>query len=315
MHSTTLAKRFLAPALVFLGVFLVLPVLLGVFLSFFRIESAFAGFPYSFRFAGLSNYAAVLSNALFWNSALYSLVYTAGVTAGTLVLGIGGSMLLRRAFVGRSVVRTLMLLSWLVPTYIVGLLWGFLWQQDIGLVNRLLFDVLHIDALTTPLGVSWETVDGVLVRPRWFDGSNAAWAVAIPAVWHAWPFAMAMCLAARQAIPRTVYEAAEMDGVGKLEQFLYITLPLLRPALVALFVQNLVLNAYTFNIVVMLFGGGTGFPSKTADLILPYAFRLTFQQQSWNLGGGLAISTLVMTAMTIVLLASFRKMQQKLGES
>jgi multiple sugar transport system permease protein len=78
----------------------------------------------------------------------------------------------------------------------------------------------------------------------------------------------------------------------------------------AVFIQNLVLNAYSFNIVVMLFGSGTGYPSKTADLILPYIFRVAFQQQSWNLGGGLALSTLLMAAMTAVLLLSYRKLQR-----
>jgi multiple sugar transport system permease protein len=298
-----LARRFLIPVLVFLGLCLLFPVLLGVGLSFFDIESEFAGFPYSFAFSGFENYKKAFAEAGFWNSVMNSIIYTVGVTAGTLSLGLVAAMLVQKPFWGRGACRSVMLLSWIVPTYIVGILWGFMWQQDTGLVNRVLFDLLHIDSIGSWFGISAS-------RIRWFDGENAAWAIALPAIWHFWPFAMAMFSAAFNAIPKEVYEASEMDGVGRLEQFLYITLPLLRPAILAMFIQNLILNAYSFNIVVMLFGSGTGYPSKTADLILPYVFRATFQQQSWNLGGGLALSTLLMAAMTAVLLFSYRKLQR-----
>ena len=114
---------------------------------------------------------------------------------------------------GQKVVRTLMLTPWIVPSYVVAVLWGFMWQSDVGIVNKVLVDYTHL----------------LSDRPVWLLGPHTMWAIIIPSVWRGLPFAMLIFLAGLQALPKELYEAAAIDGAGALRRFRYITLPLMRP--------------------------------------------------------------------------------------
>ena len=114
---------------------------------------------------------------------------------------------------GQRLVRTLMLTPWIVPSFVVAVLWQFMWQSDVGIVNKVLVDYTHL------LGE----------RPIWLLGENTMWAIVIPSVWRGLPFAMIFFLAGLQAMPHELHEAAAIDGAGPLRRFRYITLPLLRP--------------------------------------------------------------------------------------
>ncbi len=207
--------------------------------------------------------------------------YTILVTLGTSVLGMIGALLLNRTFRGRSAARTLMLFPWVVPTYVVGLLWGFMWQQDTGIVNIVL-QGLHL-------------VSG---KPVWLLGPNTLWAIVIPTIWRFWPYSMIMILAGLQSIPHEVYEAADLDGATMWQKFRRITMPLLAPVWAILLLNGLIFNVYSFNIVIMMFGNGSGFPGKYGDLLMTAIFRNSFQM--WDFGHGAAMSVLLMIIMLAV---------------
>jgi multiple sugar transport system permease protein len=310
-----LIAAFLVPALLFLLVFLLFPLGLGFYLSFLDSGRGALDESFSAPFVEFSNYRDVF---LFhdgawreglWDAVRNTIVYTACVSAGTIALGLMGALLIFRRFKGHSLARTLLLLSWIVPSYVVGVLWGFMWQQEEGIINTLLFDILRFDIFSGWFGVQWDyTLSGELLRPRWLTGENTIWAIIIPAIWHYWPFAMIMFFAGLSAVPREIYEAAELDGAGKSERFFYITLPVLRPVLFLVLLQSLITSVYSFNMVSMMFGSGAGFPGKYGDLIMTYLFRATFQM--WNPGTGMALSTLLMGVMAVAVVMwyhSFRK--------
>jgi len=214
--------------------------------------------------------------------------YATLVTLGTSVLGLIGALLLNRTFKGRGLARTLFLFPWIIPTYVVGLLWGFMWQQDNGIVNIVLHDLLHV-------------VDS---KPQWLLGPNTLWAIILPSIWRFWPYSMLMLLAGLQNIPADVYEAASLDGAGAWMKFRQITLPLLTPVWSVLILNGMIFNVYSFNIVIMMFGNGAGFPGKHGDLIMTAIFRNSFQM--WDFGHGAAMSVLLMIAMLVLVVVWYR---------
>jgi multiple sugar transport system permease protein len=302
---------FLAPSMGVLLLLLLLPVVLGMGLSLLESNKSTLEQSFSAPYVGFSNYREAFwsvdttARRGLWDAVRNSVIYTVCVTAGTILLGMAGALLVHRNFRGRTVARTLLLFSWIVPSYVAGMLWGFMWQQDEGIINTLLFDVIHFDVLSGWLGVHWDyALTGELVKPRWLTGENTIWAIIVPTVWRFWPFAMIMFLAGLSSIPRETYEAAEMDGASKAEQFFYVTLPILRPVWILIILQSMVVNVYSFNLVIMMFGNGAGFPGKHGDLLMTYVFRTTFQM--WNFGMGAALSSMLMGLMVVVIFLWYR---------
>jgi len=201
----------------------------------------------------------------------------------------------------------LIMISWSIPSYVVGIFFGYVFQQDNSFVNFLLFELLDFDTISTWLGAEWNYNQlGQLITPRWLDNKYSVLTVAIPAIWHYWPYSMLLFLAGLSSIQSDIAQATIVDGADKIDKFFYITLPILRPVVVAVLIQNFIINIYNFNIVVMMFGTGTIIPSKDADMIIPYIFRTTFQY--WNVGIGAALSTMLMLMVGISVLYYYRNL-------
>ncbi len=295
------AYTFLAPAALGILLLQAFPLLQGIYLSFLRSRKDLLLKYLSAPFIGLENYREILFNP---NSPLRSglgdairntVVYTITVTAGTFAVGLAAALLVNRNFAGRGLARTLMLFPWIVPTYVVGLLWGFLWQQDSGLINLILVNGLHL----------------FHTKPVWLIGPNTIWAIVIPTIWRQWPFSMLMILAGLQGISKDVYEAAQIDGANPWQSFFRITWPLLTPVWAILILNGLIFNVYSFNIVIMMFGNGAGFPGKYGDLLMTNVFRNSFQM--WDFGGGAAMASLMMLAMFGLILIWYRVFRKHLS--
>lgn len=295
-----IAYAFLLPTMVGLILLQAVPILQALYLGFLHSRKDklldYLGAP----FAGLSNFTGILfdpQNPIrsgLWDATRNTGLYALIVTAGTMVLGMAAALLVNRQFKGRSMARTLMLFPWIVPTYVVGLLWGFLWQKDAGLINIILVDWLHI----------------LSDKPVWLIGENTLWAIIIPTIWRQWPFSMFMLLAGLQGITKDVYEAAEIDGASPWQSFRRITWPLLKPVWAILILHGLIFNVYSFNIVIMMFGNGAGFPGKHGDLLMTNLFRNSFQM--WDFGSGAAMASLLMLAMISAVFIWYRIFREEL---
>ncbi len=294
------AYLFLLPTLIGMLVLQVLPIVQGLYLGFLRSRKDKLLDYLAAPWAGLENYRNILLNpdspmrSGLWDALRNTIAYTVAVTIGTLVVGLLAALLVNREFRGRSVARTFMLFPWIVPTYVVGLLWGFLWQKDVGLVNIVLVDWLHV----------------LSHKPVWLIGPNTIWAIIIPTIWRQWPFSMLMLLAGLQNISRDVYEAAHIDGATPVQSFRHITWPLLKPVWAILLLHGLIFNVYSFNIVIMMFGNGAGFPGKNGDLLMTNIFRNSFQM--WDFGSGAAMSSLLMLGMVTVVFVWYRVFKDSL---
>jgi len=281
-RRSRLPYALIAPALVFMLLVHVLPAFGGFVLSLkkfnlFTFRQLF-GAPWN----GLDNYRSILLDSDsplhngFWGAVSNTAVYTFWTVAGTLVGGLAIALLLNRKMRGMRVVRTLMLVPWIVPSYVVAVLWSFMWQSDVGIVNKVLVDYTHL------LGH----------RPVWLLGSNTMWAIVIPSIWRGLPLAMLIFLAGLQAQPQEVHEAAAIDGAGPWRRLRYITLPLLRPLIAVQLLFSVIYAAYQFAIPTVMFGSN---PGPDADLMMTFIVRQSFSNSLYGLGA--AASTLLMLAM------------------
>jgi multiple sugar transport system permease protein len=290
-----LAYALIAPAVAFMLLVHIVPMLGGFLLSFKRLNTFTFSQLFGAPWNGLENYRSILFDADnplhsgFFGAVGNTVQYTFFTVLGTLAGGLALALLLNRQMRGIRVVRTLMLTPWVVPSFVVAVLWQFMWQSDSGIVNKILVDYTHL-------------LDH---RPVWLIGGNTIWAIIIPSIWRGLPFAMLIFLAGLQAIPDELNEAAEIDGAGPWRRFRYITLPLLRPLIAVQLLFGVIYSAYQFAIPVVMLGSN---PGPDADLMMTLIVRQSFSNNL--VGFGAAASTLVMLAMLVwvaVWYAAFRR--------
>ena len=257
------ALRLLAPTLLALGALTVYPGFWVVWLSLQHRVPIF----HVARFAGLDNYVFLASDPRFWNAARTTVVFTALSVALELALGVTVALALHRQRRGRRLGLSLLLLAWAMPSVVTAKLYEWLYHPAAGLVSVLLGG--H--------ALNW-LGDPYLALP----------AVILADVWRTMPFVAILCYARLVTIPAEVYEAAQVDGAGRLATLGRITLPLLgRIVMLALLLRMLdALRA--FDIMFVLTGGG---PAGTTETLTVYAYRSLFQML--QLGFGSAVSVVV----------------------
>jgi multiple sugar transport system permease protein len=274
-----------------------LPTLGGFVLSFKRLNTFTFARLFDAPWAGLENYRSILfdtSNPLhdgFFGAVQNTAVYTFWTVGLTLGLGLAIALLLNRPMRGMRIVRTLMLTPWIVPSFVVAVLWQFMWQSDVGIVNKVLVDYTGI------LGH----------RPIWLLGPNTMWAIVIPSVWRGIPFAMLIFLAGLQAMPQELHEAAAIDGAGPFRRFRHITLPLLRPLIAIQLLFSVIYAAYQFAIPNIMLGSN---PGPDADLMLTLIVRQSFSNNLF--GFGAAASTLLTLVMCVWVAVWYRAFKRDL---
>jgi multiple sugar transport system permease protein len=277
----------LMPAVLMMLCVNLLPILQGFYMSLLKLNQYTLHQYLDAPFVGFDNYRRVLFmegspiRAGLNDALRNTILYTVIVTIASIAIGLGVALLLNRDFPGKKIARTLLLLPWIVPSYVVGTLWGFMWQKDTGIINVVLVDWLHL----------------MPEKPFWLLGPSTFWAIVIPTVWRGWPVLMLIFLAALQAIPQDQYDAAATDGASKFQQFIHITLPSLMPVIVIQFMFQIIDNVYSYNIVSMMFGNGSGNPGEWGDLLMPLLTRQSFNY--WLFGQGSAVSFVMMALMLL----------------
>jgi trehalose/maltose transport system permease protein len=269
------ALACVAPTVLALGALTVYP---GVWVVWLSLQRRIPIFDVA-RFAGLENYAFLAVDPRFWNAARTTAVFTLGSVALEVVLGVAAALAIQGQQRGRRVSVSLLLLGWAMPAVVGAKLFEWLYHPAAGLINV------------------------VLGRPiNWLgDPGVALPAVILADVWRTMPFVAILCYARLLAIPADVYEAAQVDGAGRLATLTRITLPLLgRILLLAVLFRTLdALRA--FDIMFVLTGGG---PAGTTETLTVYAYRALFQ--TLQLGFGSAVSVVVFALVMAVAWAYLR---------
>lgn len=267
---------FLTPTVVFIIVMMAFPIGYTLYLSFHTWTGGLTTGP---EFVGFDNYRQLLtSDARFWPAFGNTLLFTLMGVAAQTVLGIAIAVLLNREFVGRGVTRSLFLLPMIATPVAVALVWRLMFQPQLGILNDIL-GYLGIGPL------QW-TSSRALVLPS----------IALVDTWEWTPLIALITLAGLSAIPPWPYEAAAVDGASLWQVFRYVTLPMVRPVLVVAVVFRMIEALKTFDLILVISGGGPGFASETVNV---YAYRAAFQYQ--RLG---YVSALLILFFVIILVMS-----------
>jgi multiple sugar transport system permease protein len=304
IRRNAVAYAFIAPTCAAMLLVHFIPGLQGLYMSLLDLKQINLLLYLRAPFVGLQHYQQIVGGVLFGSDDVNvaalgqalnnTLWYAFWVNLGTIGLGMVLALLLHRRFRGVGVARTLVLLPWVMPTFVVGIAWNLIWLQDGGLANKVLVDWLGL----------------VSQRPTWLTGPASFWALVIPTIWRSLPFTAVMLLAGLQVIPTDLYEAARVDGASGLARFRYITLPMLTPVLSVLTLFGTVFNligGQGYNISASMFTAGSGASvngGRFADLLVPAIVRQSFERQLF--GYGAAASVLVMLILMLLVAVWYR---------
>jgi ABC-type sugar transport system permease subunit len=234
-------------------------------------------------YVGLGNYAEALTDARFWSAMGHTAFFTVASVALELGLGLLLALALNRAFRGRGLVRMAVLLPWAIPTVVTALLWSFLFDSQAGIVNAVAISTGAMDP------------DQPLV---WFNSAVLAWVPVILAdVWKMTPFVTLLLLAGLQNIDGSLYEAARVDGASPWQQFVHVTLPLLKPALLVTLIFRTLDGFRVFDLIYVLTGGG---PGTATEPIALYTFNALLNNLRFGYGSALSVVIFLVTFLLAV---------------
>jgi multiple sugar transport system permease protein len=247
-NQSLLGYVFVAPLMLWLAATILYPLIVAVQLSVQDVR--FVGT--EGNFVGLQNYERILTSPRFWNAMGRSLLWVGLNAFVQTMLAFFTALVLKSRFPGRNMARTWIILSWIVPTVVVVIIWRWLLSASGGIINYLLVS------------------SGIISQPvGFFATSDAAFfSVVLINSWRWFPFIAVILLAALQRIPEELYEAAAVDGASALQRFFRITLPSLQPVLFVLGLIGTLLSFNVFDIIFLLTGGGPASATTTMPLLI-----------------------------------------------
>jgi multiple sugar transport system permease protein/sn-glycerol 3-phosphate transport system permease protein len=271
------AFGFLAPSLVGVVLFLVIPVILVIILSLTQWNLLTP-----LKWVGFSNYVNIFKYDAFGHSLLVTGYYVLLNIPIQTVLALGLAMLLNNKLRGSAFVRIVAVLPFLATPVAMSVVWTWFFDPTNGIVNQLL---AHVG----------------ITGPAWLASvATAMPVIAFANIWQYAGYNMLFFLAGLQAIPPSMYEAASLDGAGKISQFRRITLPLLRPALLFVLVTGVIGSFQVFDTVFVLTNGGPGNATNVANLNI---YNTAFQ--GFRIGEASAMSVILFLVILIVTVLQF----------
>ena len=269
----TLAFLLLAPAFLLLALIVVYPIGKLIFNSFFDMRLSGGRVP---RFVGLENYALVLTDVDFWNATWNTVLITLVTVPGALVVGLGLALLANLPFKRKWPVRLALLLPWALPLSFAGLIFAWFFHTEYGVVNDV---VRRVAAPAEP--AMW------LLRPNW-----AFAAICATIIWKTSSFMALILLAGLQMIPKSLYEAAEVDGASKWQQFWQVTIPMLMPSIIVALIFRTITALQTFDIPYTMTKGGPGNATETLAMLI---HKTTIDYLDVGYGSTLAVCMFVIS--------------------
>lgn len=277
---------FFLPGAIFMGAFLIYPIMKMVFDSFFKI-----GITGDRAFIGLDNYIKAFTAGGFIKQLKNTLVYILIAVSVETILGFIFALLFELNYKGSKIVRSFMMTPLMIAPLVAGLIWKLMMSSNFGIVNEML---MRIGILSNASDILW------LADSRW-----SLIACCIADIWLTTPFMMLMILAGLQGLDGSMIEAARMDGANKLQEIFYIKVPGIKPVLLTALSVRIIDAAKTFDIIWAMTEGGPNSSSETISIVIyktlvkynntGYAsamavifiivlvvFTLVFMQSLWN---------------------------------
>jgi multiple sugar transport system permease protein len=280
LSRAQLGYLLVAPALLMIFASVFFPIARTVWLSLhmIKLNQPWLGEP----FVGLDNYVQAVTDGRFWNGLWNTGMFSIVSVAASLVFGLIVALLLNEAFVGRSILRSAMLIPWAMPAVAVAILWKYMYNPIYGVFNDLVVKVgiftSYQDWLGTPL--------------------TAMTAAVVAEVWRGTPFMALILLAGLQVIPRDLYEVAAVDGANAFRRFLHVTLPLLRPTIMLALLFRTLEGIRAFDLLFAMTEGG---PAQSTELLSLYTYRVFFGFLDFGYGATLAVMMVIVSGILAAL--------------
>ena len=274
-----------APVLILIVTVMLVPLVLGISYAFRDVQLLK---PFSGGFVGLDHFVTLSKDQAFYRALRNTLWWTGASVVLQFIFGLILALLLDKPFFGRALVQALVFLPWAVPSFLAGLNWAWLFNPVVGPIPHWLFSFGIMEAPSNILS----------------DPQLAMWGPIIANVWWGIPFFAITLLAALQAIPRDLYEAASIDGAGPVRRFLSITLPFLAPTIaITVLLRTVWVSNFADLIIVMTNGG----PADRTQIVASYIFTQAFKRLDFGYASAIALVLLVLLITYSMLIVALRQ--------
>jgi len=221
---------------------------------------------------GLGSYHDVLTDPRlkFWQTTRNTFVWTIGSTVGSFILGFGAALVLHKQFVGRGVVRAILLIPYVISAVAAAYVWKWMLHSDYGLISGALKD--------------WGVIDENLVLLD--NKDRVLQTVIVVNIWKEFSFVMIMMIAGLQTVPEQTLRAARVDGAGVWSQFWHVTVPHLKNVILITTLLLFVANLNSFTLVFLMTGGG---PANASQLWITQIYNIAFRSQEYGLASAYSV--------------------------
>lgn len=262
----------LAPNLIGLIIFMIIPTISSFIISLTSWN--LIGIP---SFIGFENFKEVYHDPLFWKSLINTTLYVLVKVPFNMLISLIFAVLLNKPLYGRSLFRTILFLPMIASSVSVALLWQPLFDVSNGMLNK----ILEVIGLPSSLWI--------------YSPNTSLMSVVLVALWKETGYYMVMFLAGLQSIPKTYYEAAELDGAGPIQQFFRITIPLISPTTFFILIISIIGSFQIFDLTTVLTAGG---PANSTNTLVMYIYQAGFR--FFRMGYASAISTVLFIIVLII---------------
>ncbi|MCH1627693.1 carbohydrate ABC transporter permease [Fredinandcohnia quinoae] len=273
------------PALLLYSFFVIIPIFWSAYYGFFKWSGMNDPI-----FIGLENYIEVVKDPIFWRALKNNIIIVVASVFGQVPIALGLALMLRKNSMFQRFVRSAVFLPMVISTVVVGLIWGYIYHPQLGVINSIL----------TAVGLdSW-------TRPWLADPSVNMYAVSVPIVWNYIGPYLIIFIAALQNIPGEIEDAARIDGATKFKKLYFITLPMMWNTIKVAVVLCIAGSLKAFDQVFIMTGGG---PAQSTELLATYMYNNTFM--IYRYGYGSAVSTMIIVVSLILIGISQIAMRRK----
>ncbi len=264
------AYIFIFPAVALLLLIILFPILKSVQLSFFNASFVTRN-P---KFIGFSNYLRAFQSAVFWKVVRNSIIWTVVVVGFQFLFGLSFALFLNKIVLLRTMFRSLILIPWVIPGVIVGIIWKLMYNPQIGLVNSLLMRLGIINDYIAFLA----------------SEKTALISVIVVAIWKGFPFSVVIYLAALQSVREDLIEAALMDGANAFQRLIHVIIPEISRIIRIIL---LLTTIWTFNYFDIIYAMTDGGPNKATQIFPLEIYDQAFKQFKFSYGAAIAVISLI----------------------
>jgi len=271
---------YVIPALIFMVAMIGYPIIYNIYISFFDMTAQSIGSGNSV-FIGLKNYITIFQDPTMWKAMKNTFFYTIFCIVFQFVIGFAFALFFSRKFKAARYIKGLMVLSYMLPMTVVGLMFKFMLSPSNGIINEILVN-LHL--VKAP--VEW------LLNEK-----TVMWGLIIANTWVGIPFNMLLLSTGLDNVPADIYESAAIDGASSGQRFFHITIPMIKQSILSVLILGFVYTFKVFDLVYVTTGGG---PVDASEVLSTYSYTLSFE--TYYFGRGAAVANVLFLCLFIVAL-------------